>query len=432
MAPGPIFRWYLETITDTFDNSIGYRYATDEGSNGEPFRQLYLSQVDYAAHPGSPAPYAVDFQRQLGEDACQRPDAFIDGRAGFQVLTRCLLGQIAVRFGSQIVRRYDLRYRTGNYGKTLLTLNNPVSLRDPSGLVERDLFSDTRVAVADRRARAVSFEMSSGEKVIAGVTFGLGILLTAGLAELALGGVRAAKATALALTAETAADAVQLSGAMVDAAANPNLQSLAGVGLAAGDLVSGPGFGAEVNTARVLATGGGARIAADAAQAMRPRPPTAAALETNQGTFVGVSGSGQPLHPRVQTVRGRSLDPEPEFAGRVAQAAHELDQAQGRAFGAVLAQVQLTSALDAGDRAGAALDHRRRRDDQRAIGGPTRPAGDQALAGHDVLALSARRLTALAARTSGSGRQAPEVTRTRPPVHAPLGAVCVPVGRVGP
>ncbi len=53
---------------------------------------------------------------------------------------------------------------------------------------------------------------------------------------------------------------------------------------------------------------GAARKAANAAQAARPRPTTAAALETNKGTFTGVSGSPQPLHPKVQ----KELDAIPQ------------------------------------------------------------------------------------------------------------------------
>jgi RHS repeat-associated protein len=45
-----------------------------------------------------------------------------------------------------------------------------------------------------------------------------------------------------------------------------------------------------------------ASAAANAAQAHRPRPATVAVLETREGVFVGESGSGQPLHPRVQEV----------------------------------------------------------------------------------------------------------------------------------
>jgi hypothetical protein len=145
-------------------------------------------------------------------------------------------------------------YQPRHLGLYTYTINNPVVLRDPSGLVERDLFSDTRAIRADQRARGIEFEMTSGEKVIAGVTIGLGLVLTLGLAEVPVA-VLGAKSAAVALTAETAADFVQLSGAMVEAAANPNFQSLAGVGMAAGDLMSGPGFTAELNTARMVATG---------------------------------------------------------------------------------------------------------------------------------------------------------------------------------
>ena len=45
---------------------------------------------------------------------------------------------------------------------------------------------------------------------------------------------------------------------------------------------------------------GAAREAANAAQQARPRPTTAAALETSKRTFTGASGSPKPLHSDVQ------------------------------------------------------------------------------------------------------------------------------------
>ena len=71
---------------------------------------------------------------------------------------------------------------------------------------------------------------------------------------------------------------------------------------------------------RSAAEAGAAKGAADAAQGIRPRPTTVAALETGDGTFTGVSGSSQPLHRRVQN----ALDAIPPsqrspFHGRCAE-----------------------------------------------------------------------------------------------------------------
>ena len=63
-----------------------------------------------------------------------------------------------------------------------------------------------------------------------------------------------------------------------------------------------------------------AKGAADTAQALRPRLTTAAVLENSEGTFTGVSGSSQSLHPKVQ----EALDAIPQsqrspFHGRCAE-----------------------------------------------------------------------------------------------------------------
>lgn len=97
----------------------------------------------------------------------------------------------------------------------------------------------------------------------------------------------------------------------------------ASAGLAKGVMAVGKAVVQRVapKTARSLsASREAARDAADSAQTARPRPSTAAALVTKEGTFTGTSGSRFPLHRRVQA----ALDEIPEsarspFHGRCAE-----------------------------------------------------------------------------------------------------------------
>ena len=120
--PQHIFRWQLESVTDLFGNRMDLKYALDQGSNGEPFVQLYPARIDYTAHgPSGLRPqYHVDFVLENGE----RVDRIIDGRPGFQVLTRRRLGQVDVRFHEEVIRRYVFAYKTGDFGKSLLAAIN--------------------------------------------------------------------------------------------------------------------------------------------------------------------------------------------------------------------------------------------------------------------------------------------------------------------
>ena len=136
------FRWNLERVVDPFGNEMRLTYQRDTEApptgNLEPFDQIYLSQIDYTSHPNLSAAYRVSFTRGgpgFNSTCSTRQDVAIDGRAGFQILTRCLLKAIAVQFKDpttgqyQIVRRYDLNYfasgtssfERGHFGKTLLS-----------------------------------------------------------------------------------------------------------------------------------------------------------------------------------------------------------------------------------------------------------------------------------------------------------------------
>jgi len=143
-AANKTFRWLLDRVTDPLQNQMSITYQSDTGQtafggpivgNSEPFVQLYPAQIDYTSHPSLSAAYHVFFKLggPDGGTTCNRPDTIIDGRPGFQVLTRCLLSQVEVKFQTQFVRKYVLNYDSplnqgvagkvfepGHFGKSLL------------------------------------------------------------------------------------------------------------------------------------------------------------------------------------------------------------------------------------------------------------------------------------------------------------------------
>ena len=113
-----VFRWQLERIEDVFGNRIEFTYTRDAGDNGEPWVQLYPASIDYTSHPsGLSAEYHVVFNLEADD----RPDVIISARSGFQVLTRKRLDFVDVLLAGDIIRRYDVTYQTGDFGKSLVS-----------------------------------------------------------------------------------------------------------------------------------------------------------------------------------------------------------------------------------------------------------------------------------------------------------------------
>jgi RHS repeat-associated protein len=130
-----IFRWQLDSMTDTYGNQMKYRYQADNASvqaetgNSEPFAQLYPQGIDYTSNAGTglAAAYHVNFVLDDISAGGRRADAFSNARSGFQVLTRHLLKAIEVRVDlpggatNQLVRKYVLGYVDGAFSKKLLS-----------------------------------------------------------------------------------------------------------------------------------------------------------------------------------------------------------------------------------------------------------------------------------------------------------------------
>ena len=114
---GATYRWYLEQVKDPSGNTVDYTYHLDSGTSGEPFRQLYPKQIDYTGVNGSGAHYHVKF---VLDAAGTRLDAFSSARPGFKVYTRHLLDHVDILAGTDLVRRYQFLYTTGDFQKSLL------------------------------------------------------------------------------------------------------------------------------------------------------------------------------------------------------------------------------------------------------------------------------------------------------------------------
>jgi RHS repeat-associated protein len=112
------FKWLIERAEDIHGNRVNYSYSGLTGNNGDSWTQKYPLSITYTAHSsGTPAAqYSVAFTLKSGA----RADTFSNGRPGFQVLTQKLLDRVDVKNGTTIVRRYQLTYMTGDFGKSLL------------------------------------------------------------------------------------------------------------------------------------------------------------------------------------------------------------------------------------------------------------------------------------------------------------------------
>jgi RHS repeat-associated protein len=122
---GHVFRWALRETRDLHGNTVRFSYQTvsDPGIAGGTVAgtQLYLRSINYTGSGDQPGPYTVTFVRDSERpNYTRRSDVLIDARGGFKMVTAELLSRIDVTFNGGLVRRYDLAYAQGAFGKTLL------------------------------------------------------------------------------------------------------------------------------------------------------------------------------------------------------------------------------------------------------------------------------------------------------------------------
>ncbi|MEN3361162.1 MAG: hypothetical protein V7637_5144 [Mycobacteriales bacterium] len=121
---GNVFQWALREVRDLHGNFMAYHNVRqdDPGVAGGtvPGRTLYPKTITYTGFGSAEGPYSVTFfrDRELGEP--RRADVMIDARGGFKRVTADLLRRVEVRFNGALVRKYELNYRAGAFGKTLL------------------------------------------------------------------------------------------------------------------------------------------------------------------------------------------------------------------------------------------------------------------------------------------------------------------------
>jgi RHS repeat-associated protein len=121
---GDVALWALREIRDLNGNFMRYHSVrvADAGISGGsvPGSNLYPQRITYTGHGDTEGPYSVTFLRDRDLSETRRPDVMIDARDGFKKVTADLLRKVEVKLGDQLIRRYELSYRTGAFNKTLL------------------------------------------------------------------------------------------------------------------------------------------------------------------------------------------------------------------------------------------------------------------------------------------------------------------------
>lgn len=96
-----VYRWMLESVTDTNGNTTTYSYDSDAG-------QIYISEINYTGHDASSGIFDVLFTYESRSDSSESYDA------GFSIETAYRLDEIEVQANSSTVRLYEFDYTTGD------------------------------------------------------------------------------------------------------------------------------------------------------------------------------------------------------------------------------------------------------------------------------------------------------------------------------
>ncbi len=122
---GRVATWAAREVRDGNDNVLRYRYAkvADGGTTGAavPGSELYPQKITYTGRGDTDGRYSVTFIRDRERGEPRRADVRIDARYGFKKVTADLLRRVEVKLDDQLIRAYELNYRTGAFAKTLLT-----------------------------------------------------------------------------------------------------------------------------------------------------------------------------------------------------------------------------------------------------------------------------------------------------------------------
>ncbi|MFE2722757.1 SpvB/TcaC N-terminal domain-containing protein [Kitasatospora sp. NPDC059327] len=124
-ASGNIAVWAAREVRDAHDNLMRYHHVrVDDGGVANATvagRALYPQRITWTGHGDTEGRYSVTFVRDRDRGEARRGDVQIDARYGFKKVTADLLRRIEVKLDDQLIRAYELNYRSGAFAKTLLT-----------------------------------------------------------------------------------------------------------------------------------------------------------------------------------------------------------------------------------------------------------------------------------------------------------------------
>jgi RHS repeat-associated protein len=121
-----ISQWALYKSVDTHGNYVKYEYEQVTYKKTGPYGfvqmgdggiALYIKQIEYGGNNTSPisSGYKIIFNKK------DRSDVQVSGRLGFIQTTANLLDEILVKFNDEKVKTYQLTYKEGAFGKSLLS-----------------------------------------------------------------------------------------------------------------------------------------------------------------------------------------------------------------------------------------------------------------------------------------------------------------------
>ncbi|ONI90753.1 sugar-binding protein [Saccharothrix sp. ALI-22-I] len=121
---GNVSTWVLREVRDANGNLMRVHHAkvADGGVPNAtvPGRALYPQRITWTGSGSAEGRYSVTFVRDRDRGEPRRPDVQIDARMGFKKVTADLLRRVEVKLDDQLIRAYELNYRTGAFAKTLL------------------------------------------------------------------------------------------------------------------------------------------------------------------------------------------------------------------------------------------------------------------------------------------------------------------------
>ncbi len=115
--------WMLQKLTDPFGNFVEYEYDLESSvftTAEEPWTHIYPSIIRYTGHETAGTTDLNPYYRVEFAYDSTRTDTTVSGRLGFLTRLRRRLKQISVFADTELVRRYVVKYKTGDFEKSLV------------------------------------------------------------------------------------------------------------------------------------------------------------------------------------------------------------------------------------------------------------------------------------------------------------------------